>query len=825
MLSPRWRKILRDLQMARGRIVMMTVAIAVSIFGVGTILSAYTIMIREISRNYLDTNPASALLEVEGLDDALVQAVKGRPHILDAQAGAWVIARAKIGANEWAPLMLFVVPDFSALRINTFQPEAGAWPPPERAILLEREALALIDGKIGAVLDIQMPDGVRQSMPVAGTVHDPGLAPAWQEQMLYGYITPSTLTWLGEGGATQSGGSATQSGGGATQSSGGASPILKVILDYPPGDLAAMDAAVGSLALWLKEQGHTVEEIRIPPPLKHPHQSQMNSVVLMLLIFSLMTVVLSAILTAAMIGGLLAQQMRQIGMMKAIGARSRQITGLYLVLILMIGAVAVLLGLPPGIYAGRAFAGVVAQLLNFTLYSQDIPAWVFGVEALMGMLVPLLVALFPILKTSRVTVRETLNDYGTTRDAFGSNRLDDWLSKIRGLDNTLLLALRNTFRRRGRLILTLTLLAAAGGLFMTGINIKTGWERILADGAASRHYDLEIRLNSPQPQEKVFAMIAAIPGVQQIEAWNLAPAALYRPDLLEIVRTYPDGGHGSLTLRSAPLDSSFIESKVLSGRELQSGDTDGVVLNQLAAAFFPDVKVGDTIHVTIHGNAAALRVVGILRQILTPAAAYVLPATFAQAAGYPPQYTNAVRIVLDGNDPGALGAASSAIERALRAENIGINILVSETMLESATNGHIFIFIAALILIAVITAVVGVLGLMSSMGTSVIERTREFGVMRAIGAKSHIVLRNVISEGIFIGLMSWVLAVALSVPLSLAVGRVIGNLSFRIPLPLTISPASLGIWFLIIFTGSIAASAYPALQASRLTVRETLAYI
>jgi putative ABC transport system permease protein len=119
-----------------------------------------------------------------------------------------------------------------------------------------------------------------------------------------------------------------------------------------------------------------------------------------------MALVLSGILTAAMIGGLLAQQIRQIGIMKAIGARSSQITSLYLVLIFFIGLVAIVIGVPPGILAGRGLARLVGQLLNFTLYSEAIPAWVFVVQILMGILVPLLVTLNPILRTTRTTVRD-----------------------------------------------------------------------------------------------------------------------------------------------------------------------------------------------------------------------------------------------------------------------------------------------------------------------------------------------------------------------------------------------------------------------------------
>ena len=804
MNSPRWKKLIRDLQSTRGRMGMMVIAIAVSIFGVGMILSAYTIMSRAMSRNYLGTNPASAFIELDRVDEALVKAVRARPGISEAEATAWVVARAEVRPKEWMPVLLFVVPDFDAAHVSTVNPEAGAYPPSAQTLLVEREVLPMLDLKIDDVLTLQTPNGTKQQIVVSGTVHDPALAPAWQEQTVYGYITPATLATLGESETLH---------------------ILKVVVSDQPYNLAAIESTVSELAEWLKGQGYVVDEIRIPPPGKHPHQSQMNSVLTLLLVFSVMALGLSAVLTATMINGLLAQQIRQIGIMKAIGARSIQITSLYLVLIVALGSVASLIGAPLGIAAGRGFAGVVAQLLNLQIYSDTIPTWVYLVLFSMGILVPLLVALNPILRTTRITVRETLNDFGISRGAAASGLRDSWLSRIRFFDNTLILALRNTFRRRGRLILTLSLLSAAGAMFMTGINVRAGWQAYLDQAAADRNYDLEIRFNSPVPTEQVDALFANVPGVEKSESWSLVPAALSRPDGLDIVRTYPDGGHGSFTLRSIPPDTNLIGKPLLSGRWLTENDTNAVVLNQNAAAFFPAVQIGDEIQLLIEGQPKTFRLVGVIRQILSPATAYVLSETFASVTGQPLEMTNAVRIVMRDHTEAASAAITQDVERAFAEGNVSVKVTVSEALLGDAISGHVYIFIVALMLISTVMAVVGGLGLMSSMGTSVIERTREFGVMRAIGARSKTILRNIISEGVFIGLMSWVIALPLSIPLSFGIGSMIGMMSFRSPLPLILSPVGIAVWLSVIVIGSISASAYPAQQAARLTVRETLAYI
>src|SRR6266542_2571418 len=425
MRSPRWQKLLRDLWLTRGRTALMVVAIAVSLFGVGTVLSAYAILTPEISRNYLGTNPASATIELDRVDDALLAAVKQRPGIAAAEARETLIARVQVAPDQWRPLLLFVVPDFNAMRVSTFQREAGAWPPPEGNMLLERTALPMLNAQPGDSVVVKTPHGAPQAVAISGVVYDPSLAPAWQESEGYGYITPATLAQLGEPGTLSE---------------------LKIIVSGSPFDQATIERTTRDLGMWL-QQGRTVRELQIPPAGLHPHQGQMRTVLTMLLSFGLLALLLSAILVATMIAGLLAQQIRQIGAMKTIGARTRQIAIMYVVLILLLSGAALALAMAPGVVVGRTFARTVADLLNFTIINDAIPAWVFAVEAAAGLLVPLLVAAYPIARTSRSTVYEAISDYGVSTAAAGGSGIVARLSALLGLNSTLLLALRNTFRR------------------------------------------------------------------------------------------------------------------------------------------------------------------------------------------------------------------------------------------------------------------------------------------------------------------------------------------------------------------------------------------
>src|SRR5262249_33760995 len=121
-----------------------------------------------------------------------------QPGITDAQARALVAAQVEIEPDHWLPLSLFVIDDFADMRIEKITRVSGAWPPPRGTLLVEQTAVAVLPPSAGSRLAVQPPGGRTSVVEVAGVASDRALAPAWQEQRGYAYITPETLEWLGE---------------------------------------------------------------------------------------------------------------------------------------------------------------------------------------------------------------------------------------------------------------------------------------------------------------------------------------------------------------------------------------------------------------------------------------------------------------------------------------------------------------------------------------------------------------------------------------------------------------------------------------------------
>ena len=134
------------------------------------------------------------------------------------------------------------------------------------------------------------------------------------------------------------------------------------------------------------------------------------------------------------------------------------------------------------------------------------------------------------------------------------------------------------------------------------------------------------------------------------------------------------------------------------------------------------------------------------------------------------------------------------------------------------------IVVIFLAIMAVLVAAVGSLGLMRTMSINVLERTREIGVMRVIGASDGSVLKIFMVEGIFIGGLSWLMGTAAALPISKLLSNAVGLAFIDTPLSFTFSTTGALIWLGIALILAAVASFLPAWNASRLTVREVLAY-
>lgn len=778
---------------------MLVLAVAIGVFGIGSILGGYSVIKREMTDNYMSTVPASATIEIEeGITEDLLDSVKQFPGIKEAERHATLVARMKVG-EKWYPLLLFIIDDFTDKRTNKVYHVTGKTEPPTGTMLVERTAFVVMQAKEGDELIIKTPHGQPYKIKLSGTVHDPGLAPAWQEQSGYGYITLSTLQMLGE---TQ----------GFDQ--------LRILVSEQPDSRKHIIEKAQAVSEQLKLAGYNIHEIQVPPPGRHPHQSQMSAVMSIFIVFSFLILILGSILVATSMATLMVKQIRQIGVMKTIGANSSQITRLYLVMIVLLCIVALIIAIPLSRLAASGFYNQIAVLLNLEIRDASMPFWVPALQIGSGIIIPLIAAAFPVIRGSRISVKNALDNYGVAQGNMGNKSWAVRFSQLDFFSETFRLSIRNVFRQRSRLTMTLGLLAAGGAMFMTAINVSKAWEANLKRIYTQRLYDLEVRLNSSVPTDSLLDKIMAIPGVSVAEGWSHSPTSISKDNAFEVTHTYPDKGHGSFTMQALPIPTKMLNLTVVEGRWLTNKESNDVVLNQAARG---SLKIGERVSLSIDGKPSEWNVIGFTEDVGSPATAYVSLEVFSRRTNTVSQ-TKMLRISYADRSKENAVRKNREIEGLLEKENISVSSTIPVWLLHNAVAAHMKVLVNSLLAMAILMALVGTLGLMSTMSMNILERTREIGIMRAIGATPKKISALIVWEGLLIGSMSIFIAFALSLILSTYMGRLIGNMAFRTPLSLTISGLALGIWILIIILGSYAATLYPARRANKITTREALAY-
>ncbi len=492
-LAPRWTKALRDLQQRPGRSLLAVLAMAAGVLEIGAMLYAYSILNPVLTTMYGSTRPASATLVTQRVSDALVDSVRHVPGVADAESRPVVMSRIRVGDGEWVPGVVDVVRDFEHQRMDLLTHEDGAWPPAADDILLERSALAVARARVGDRITVRTPGGGDRTLRIAGTVHAAGLAPAWMEHMVPAFVGwDSPLRGVARGESEQ----------------------IRIVVAEHGSEEGWIREVADSVKTLLERQGHPVAGITVPPPGRHPHADQMAAFLYLLGAFGILSFLLGAVLTASMVHALLVEQLRQVGIMKAIGASTRQVAGVYLAQVSLLAAAALALGLPAGIAIGRGYARFSAGILNADITHTPFPIAVVVAEALVGLLVPLLVALIPVLRASRITVREALGD-DLGPHPFGTRRLERWLTAIRWLPRPLMLSLRGTFMRRGRLALAVVTLAVGGAAFIAALDVAEGWNEAVRRDFSRRRYDLTVVLGESTPIALLARVLEGVPEVER----------------------------------------------------------------------------------------------------------------------------------------------------------------------------------------------------------------------------------------------------------------------------------------------------------------------
>ncbi|MFZ5820437.1 MAG: ABC transporter permease [Chloroflexota bacterium] len=791
----RWLKVYRDLWNNRARTMLVILSIAVGVFAIGMIASAQQALTASLAAQYTSLRPGDAILQTEPmLDDGFVTGIRHMRGVDEAEGRRALPLRISLDGEgkTWRDITLYALANYDDQRLFLVRQQEGPWPPEKGEVLMERASMDYIGVQTGDQLLVKTPDGRKFHLTVSGRAHDLYRIPPVLEGWIYGYISMDTLRWMGEPEGYNE---------------------LYVRADNPDEIRVVADQAADRI----EGQGLPVFRKTLASRSEHPLRFIIDTVLVLLGLLAALSMFLSALLVINVISALIVQQERQIGVMKAVGARSGQVLGLYFGMVLFLGLAACLLAVPFSYLGANALAAFVADLINF-----DPPKVTLTLSSLLlqlgvGLLVPLLAASPAIFNGTRVSPARVLSEYGISQVWGGAGLLEVVLKRFPRLTRDLLLALRNPFRKRGRLILSLVTLTFAGAVFMAIVNLQASLNGVLDEVFGFWRYDAWLVVDGYLPAERLVNEAKAVPGVEEAEAWGFTIGRYIRPDGSESDNLY---------LLCPPAGTELLDPPIMAGRSLRPGDTDAILVTGGFLDSEPGLGLGSRIPVKIDGREQEYTIVGVMNMLGNSALGHFTIIDYEAYARHvrEPNRANAVILTLAPGSADSQRRISSQVERRYDRADIKVvsNFLVAEEREE--VDGAFAIIVALLMVMTVVLATVGGLGLMGSMSLNVIERTREIGVMRAYGASSAAVFRIVIVEGLLIGAMSWGLAILLSLPISIGLAGEIGESFMGYPMPAAYSPGGILAWAALVVVISVLASLFPALRAVRLTVTEVLAY-
>lgn len=805
------KKIWRDLAERKGRSAITILGLCIGFWGVGSAAVAWLVLSNDLAGNFTRTNPPAIAMTIEErgvIDVRRIGAIEG---VREIESRPQLSGRIQYGPDRWLGFVLWVVEDFTDMRVGTVFAEDGTLPPPPGTIVVERDGLPLANflkkraqsGSVGhntpivdpdtpfvrfedVPIPVQLAGGVDVMAEISGTVFDPRQAPSRMEMRIYAYAERDTVAqW-------------------------GAAITDRLLVTPAPGyeDEAAIHETAARLEARLAELGYGAVETTYPSHTKHVHQFQMNSILWLISGVGALALLMSVVLVVDLIAGILTNQVRQIGVLKAIGASARQITLIYATEMVLVGAISAAIAMPFAVRSGFVVSGWLAALLNFELLTEELPLSAYAGFLIAASLFPVVAALPAVRHWSRVSVTDALQHFGVNPEQENLLRIDRITAPL-ALD--MRMGLRNAFRKPRRTFMTAAALGLGLLVFMVAMNTRSSLLYTAETEEAARRYDVLIGFEEPIDASRV-AWMNAFPIVERAETWRIERATIV---------SLNEAQEDNFRLFRVPDDSDMMKPNLLSGHWLSDGLADGVVISHRLQQAWPDLVPGAPVRLDVNGQELAATVIGVVKEF-GPASLYIHDADYRAQLNDQDQRVNAGFVRLREPTEKNLAALTALLESHFELAQVRIRGLQSGKIASRVIRGHLDSIITTLLVLALLVLSVSVLGMSSAISTNIVERGRELAILRSIGGTPAAIRRILSSEAVTIAIIGWACALLMAAAISSTVSDFFGQALVEYPFDFRFSSLGVASSFGLAVLLAVLASIAPAHVANRQSVRVAL---
>ncbi len=526
------------------------------------------------------------------------------------------------------------------------------------------------------------------------------------------------------------------------------------VMDYPAPnsiDVVAVDPAPAAVAAMVTELrsmlAADIDDIAYWDVLevwragKWPGSDDFGNFIVVFYVIAGIALVSALILIFTTMNTMVREQTREIGMMKAIGGTRRMVASGFLRTALILGAIGTAVGMAVGIPLSNWLMTYMSGEFGGTSV-----VWRFsGLALVLSIVVGLggtAAAAWPALRrASRITVRDAIEDHGVVA-GYGLRKLDRAVARVPITSRRSQMGVRNATRRAGRTVAT----AVPVGLAV-GTMLAFGSVLITAVNEDARSFDLE---------------------GGDIIVWNRDPGLDARAG--ELIETVPEVSFAHpMIYSSVELDgekyvwglsaTSTYDHDVIAGRwfsEEEADDAARVVVIGEALANQTGLAVGDTVTVETRRGPIDLEVIGIDGQLVNDGQGLFMP--FRTVLDYEGWTTGNFWVRTTDPDPETVDAAAAGIQEVL--ERNGYQVASSLRYIDRDQNmAENRLIVTVVMAMGIPVVAIGMIGLVSAMASNVLDRTREIGILRSIGARRRDLRAMFRAEGLTIAILGWLLGI------------------------------------------------------------------
>ena len=801
-----WRKVSSDLLTHKYRTVLSISSIAIGLFVIGTLLGMMDLQLSYMDKAHQASKPSHiSLMLRRDVDFSVAETIRNMNDVDSVDTMTQFTGEFKTSeSTQWQTGTFLFRTDYLNQKQDQMSLLAGSFPY-EKAIAIERLSAKYAHLNLGDTLEINTPNG-SEKLTIAGIIRHPFVKPPTFGGQLHVFIAPELATLFKIPKQT----------------------FRQLLVQVkPPYSPEKVHLIVSEIRQKLADLNIPVNATLLQNPEQHWGRAIFKGIHLILTVMAWASLALSSVLILNTVGALITQQTDQIGIMKSLGARHTSIAKIYLSEVFVLSIIALLIAIPLS-WAGAYYSSRwLLDLFNIELNGFIYSAKTCYIMIAGGLIAPILAALQPILQGASMSVRAAISSYGLGAD-FISNRFDRWLElKIAAhLSTIYAIALANLLRRKARLIWTQSVLIIAGVLFMVIMSLITSLNQTLDNELARSNYDVRLGFIQDQPSEIINKLVNSVPNTQNLELWNRLPAELS-------INNEPIQQIGSLGMQmiALPTHTSMYKPLIVEGRWFDNSDEQQrhLVLNA-DTAVLNGLHVGDKIKTRLlQQSAQDWEVIGLYRWFAgsgyTVEPVYSPLSTLQLNTRNEFKYSYAL-LTARLNSLTEEKTYLEALKTISQEYPIALDVYTTIAKREQRqfAENQFKPMIGMLLGLAIMIAIVGAIGLSGTLAISVLQRTREIAVLRAIGAKSTTIFRLFMLEGFFHGLLAWLISVPTAYLVAAPLAKKLGLIMLGMHLDFVFSQLSVLIWLIVVFILAILATYLPARNATKIVIRAGLNY-